>query len=111
MGAFGPRLSRSCSVRNRAARMKFAHQWSCGWALYCSHSFNEGPPTTITHSPLGTLSAALAPSARIDSDAMRRRRFIELRGSSIYAGNENLQLALSLRLAPNQVFPGLPFPD
>src|SRR5947207_1607263 len=114
MRAFGPRPSRSCSVRNRAALTKLAHQWSCGWALYCSHSFNEGPPTTIIHSPLGTLSPALAPWARIDSDAMRRKRFIEFEGkqySSIYAGNENLQLSRSLRLVPNQILPGLPFSD
>src|SRR5437764_11675971 len=89
--------------------MKFAHQWSCGWALYCSHCFREGPPTTMIHSPFGTLSPpkAFGARGRIDSEAMRRRRFIEYEGKQYLCRKRKSatctcsRLALSRRSEPD----------
>src|SRR5205807_182213 len=81
----------------------------------------------MIHSPFGTLSPpkAFGASARIDNKRTRASRFIEFRGSSIYAGNENLQAVAAIDLnchggsvnrlyldfIANQVLPSLAFAD
>src|SRR5882724_264944 len=73
----GPPRWRNFSVRMRAACTKFAHQWSCGWALYFSHWLRETPPTRTIHSPCGTLAAGIGrarASAKITAN--ERNRFV-----------------------------------
>src|SRR2546426_521424 len=75
--------------------MKFAHQWSCGCALYCSHWCIETPPTTMIHSPCGTFAAAVeifCENAIATTPINGRNRFVMVRGEHYLCARRPAQL-------------------
>src|SRR4051812_43727839 len=61
----------------RAARIKLAHQWSCGCCLYFSQTIREGPPTSRTYSPLvGAAAGACAAVKTASKMSNAKSRFM-----------------------------------